>query len=181
MTVTPTSTLALAVDDIVDLVAQSATFQQRVATYHGVAASDANARLHIFGFDQWEPGNDSLCVRPFAVVGVTEHVMSNLCQGAATNYHPRGGLVLILVDDARFTDWQGDSAVDNQIDSYMDALNWMSGVVQDFNNVAGGGGHFNWPEIETIIEPSRSSIVDRQSDDFWIVMYGLRFGEGDGQ
>ena len=177
MTITATSSMAIALSGIVDLLAQSTVFQNRMAAWHDEAASEANARLHIFGFDQYNPADDSNIVRPFAVVGTTRHVWDAICQGSVIQYLPTGTVLVILVDDARYADCFRDNAVDGQLDSYMDALNWMGGIFDGWSGSVGTGAGFPIPHIEPVVEPSRPDVTARESDDFWISMWACNYGE----
>lgn len=177
MTVTATSSLALAVQGLIDLIAESTTFQNRVATYHSIAASEANARLHIYGFDQFDNIEGSRDMRPFAIVGVAQHIHEAVAMCSQIQHNSKGTLILTLVDNARYTDTRGDDPADDYNDSYIDFCNFVGGVLDGLNGAALEDAAFPPYNIETIVEPSRPPVVERETDDHWIAIYSVSFGE----
>lgn len=177
MTVTPTSTAALIADSVIDLVALSTTFQNRIAAYHDVAASEANARLHIYGGEVWTPDDNLTDLRPFALVASPEQAMQAIVQCSALQYLPQGAVVLVLSDTARYTDCYGDDPEDDYNDSWIDALNWIHGTIDDMQGVAVADVAFRPNSIEQIEPVQRSGVAERSSDDFWIAAFALTFGE----
>lgn len=178
MTVTPTSSAALIASAVIDLIAKSETFQDRCATYHDEDASEANARTHIYGFDVWTPDEDLKDLRPFALVGSPEQALKAVVNCSALQYLPTGSVVFVLVDDARYTDCFGDDPADDAKDSWIDALNWIHGTLDDMQGIAVADVAFRPDSIESVEPVQRPSPNDRQSDDFWRGMFSATFGEG---
>lgn len=182
MTVTASSPLAKAIQCLIDMVAASTTFQNRVATYHDVVASEAEARNHIYCFDVFDPRDEATLqlLRPFALVGMLEQNWSKRTACSTLEYWPSGSLLLVLEDNARFTDCHREGAPDAYNDSFLDACNFFDGVMADFS---GAGMDLTFPPTGfQIAEPiGRPDIVARQADDFWSIAYSCRFGEGGGE
>jgi hypothetical protein len=184
MTVTATSSAAIAVQSLIDLVAASDTFQDRLEDYHGYEHGTMNssiAKQHIYAFDQFSETEGSKDARPFAVVGLMQHLYEANVMCGQLNHQTSGTLFLVLVDNARHTDTEGDPATDGYNDSYIDALNFFGGVLDDLTGAALASSPFPPLRFETVVEPTRPDIHHRQTDDFWLVVYSANFGnEGGG-
>jgi len=184
MTVTATSSAAIAVQSLIDLVAASTTFQDRVEAYHGFApgtVDSAIAKDFIFAFDQFSNIEGSRELRPFALVGLLQHLYQANVMCGQLNHQTSGTLFLVLVDDARYVDIRPGQAIDSYNDSYIDALNFFGGVLDDLTGAALASSPFPPLRFETVVEPTRPDIHERQTDDFWITVYSANFGnEGGG-
>lgn len=184
MTVTATSSVAIAVQSLIDLVAASRTFQDRVEDYHGYEHGSVNAtvaKTHIYAFDQFSVLEGSKEARPFALVGLMQHLFEANVMCSQLNHHSGGTLFLVLVDDARRTDINGNTPADSYNDSYIDALNFFGGVLDDLTGTNLASATFPPFRFETVVEPVRPDIHERQTDDFWLVVYSCNFGsEGRG-
>lgn len=184
MTVTATSSVALAVQSLIDLVAASRTFQDRVEDFHGYEHGSVNATVaknHIFAFDQFSSMEGSKEARPFAMVGLMQHLYEANVMCSQLNHQTGGTLFLVLVDDARHTDVFSDTPTDSYNDSYLDALNFFGGVLDDLTGTTLANATFPPFRFETVVEPTRPDVAERQTDDFWLVVYSCNFGsEGRG-
>lgn len=182
MTVAPTSPMALAIDGVRTLLAQSSTFQTRCATYHdNETASEANALTHIFCFDGSDPEGDVANLRPFAVIGFDEHKLDEIVHCSAIQYLPDGAIWVELQDTARFADWKGDNAPDDQNDSFIDACNWMNNVFAGWSGTAGGNAAFPVRGVRAFMAPFRTPFTKRcEGNDFWSGLFVLDFGETKG-
>lgn len=178
MSVTPTSSTALAIAGTIELIANSATFQNRIADYHDdMTATEADALLHIYSFDVYKPGVDLSSLRPFAMVGLADANWNRLVQCSAVQYLPSGTIVVVLEDNARFTECFGDDPDDSYGDSFIDALNFFGGVVDDWSGLAGGSDYTFPPSSIRTIEPAfRPDINSRQTDDCWTTILAIEWG-----
>lgn len=179
MTVAATSSVAIAVQSLIDLVAASTTFQDRVELYHSLTPGSVNtavAKNYIYAFDQFSGLEGSKEARPFALVGLMQHLFESNVMCSQLNHQTGGTLFLVLVDDARKTDITGPTPADDYNDSYIDALNFFGGVLDDLTGPNLANSPFPPLRIETIIEPTRPDVAERQTDDFWLVVYSCNFG-----
>jgi len=184
MTVTATSSAAIAVQSLIDLVAASTTFQDRIETYHNLtpdSVTSAIAKKYIYGFDQFSETEGSREARPFAVVGLMQHLYEANVMCGQLNHQTSGTLFLVLCDNARNTNTEGNPPADGYNDSYIDALNFFGGVLDNLTGAALASSPFPPLRFETAVEPTRPDIHHRQTDDFWLVVYSANFGnEGGG-
>lgn len=176
MTITPISTEAIAVSAARALIAASPTFAARVASY--APGDDFLDHIYALEADSKILGDLKL-LRPFAVVGLGDVVYSALNPGCnQTHLVPAGGVAVVIVDTARFT----DLTVDDQFDSYLDFLNFSGGVKDDMSNRFNGvNDAIGFASIETVEQADRSSFGDRRNDDFWSVVMKFNFDRGVGQ
>lgn len=181
MTVTATSSVAIAVQSLIDLVAASETFQDRIETWHSLPAGSVTstvAKEYIYAFDQFSGIEGSKEARPFALVGLMQHLFEAKVMCSQLNHQTGGTLFLVLVDDARHTDTENG---DDYNDSYLDALNFFGGVLDDITGQGLANSPFPPQRFETVVEPTRPDVAERQTDDFWLCVYSCNFGtEGGG-
>jgi len=189
MTITAVSSGAIAVQCVIDLLAKSDTFQQRIADYHEIAKSEANARLYLFGYELYKPATrdesgDEITIetRPFGVVGLSDQNWSAIVQCSVMQYLPAGTIVVALTDEARFTDCYGESPEDDYNDSYIDALNFFAGVVDDCSDPAtSADATFPPMRIEFAEAPYRTEYKHRtDGQDYWTAILTFTFGEQGG-
>lgn len=170
MPVTPTSSLALAIDGLRQLVAESATFRTRVG-----AANQAEALEKVFVSDVEVSEEEGLIVglRPFAIVFVIDSRYRHL--GAGPQHQAGGAIGLLLTDNAQFTG-PDDAPEDSEIDFW----NFAGGAVDDIAFLLAGGGD-RWPFIEPqLVDFGRNSWVEGENEDFWSANYQFPYGLGRG-
>lgn len=181
MTVTPTSSLALCMDGVIDLFAQSSIFQARVAANHpnptGLSAENL-ARQFIYCFDGNDEDDESIeWIRPCVVLGFNDARWESIVYCSALQYMPQGMIVALLTDTARNADWERGGP-DARSDSFMDALNWMGGIFDGWSGVAAGDVAFPIRRIHTIQPPIRPPLTERsEGNDYWLGIWALEYGE----
>ncbi len=178
MTITATSSAAKIATSIINLIALSDVFQTRIADRHNITKSEANARLHIYGGDVYNPNCELAELRPFAVVFSPEQSMEVVAQCSVPNYFPTGSILFGFEDAAQLTDCFEENSPDAYNDSWIDALNWIHGTLDDFDSIAVADEAFRPRLIEPVHPVSRPNVNDRSSDDFWIGMFSAQIREG---
>ena len=181
-----TSTLSRAVDTARQLVAVSPAFINRQSQYGADQIEPIN-RVYLYQAEHVELMMSMRDLRPFAVVGLGDDISWDAISPGCVNHNliVGGGVYVILVDNARFTDLgsvdeDGNQTpgADQQGDSYCDFLNFSGGVADDMSNVFGTPADligFNGIEL---IEPGiRTEIDQRQNDDYWAAALKFSFGE----
>ena len=181
-----TSTLSRAVDTARQLVAVSPTFVNRQSQYGADQIEPIN-RVYLYQAETVELMMSMRELRPFAVVGLGDDISWDAISPGCVNHNliVGGGVFVIIVDNARFTDLgsvdEEDlliTGADQQGDSYCDFLNFSGGVADDMSDVFGTPADligFNGIEL---VEPGiRTEIDQRQNDDYWAAALKFSFGE----
>ena len=181
-----TSTLARSIDVAAALVAQSQTFTDR-QTLYGVEAVKPADRVYLYQAESVELMMSIPELRPFVVVGLGEDISWDAISPGCVNNNLiiNGGVYVIVVDNARFTDLgtmneEGaiTSGADKQGDSYKDFLNFSGGIADEMSELFGTSVDligFNGIEL---IEPGiRTEIDERQNDDYWAAAMKFNFGQ----
>lgn len=190
------SVIARAVRSVSALIENSATFVDRCANYGTFSAADS-----VYGYSAESAlffENSLKTRRPFAVVALNTDVKwSPTHEGCAnTNLLVGGGVVVVLVDNAQFTnvgtfDEENKSwtdGPDHKNDSYVDFLNFCGGVIDDMspkaNQAPGTFKGFNSPvdligfrEVELLETPVRSMVKERSEEDFWSAYLLFKWGQ----
>ena len=165
MTVTPTSTMALAVGSAIELLAASPTFQTRVG-----AANAAAAKANIYTYEAARRaasnGGEAIKgLRPFAIVDMSDSFnWQPISQGcSAIHLQVAGQITVVISDNARLTDIGGD---DGPNDSYLDFLNFAGGVMDDMSGRLNNGVQdtFGFQAVEMIEPPVRTDWEARPLD-----------------
>ncbi len=167
MSVTPTSSAALAVAGAKDLIAKSTIFQNYIEQIHPeTGASEANAKAHIFADNLFDPSKEHAEDRPFVLTTLDIHEFESIAQCSIRRLAANGSILVGFIDNARKTDVGGD---DDHDDSYLEFLNWCYGTIDDLSNLGLLGADTNYPftGIETLQPPMRSDLAERVNDDFW--------------
>ncbi len=146
--------------------------QQRVADYHGLPKSFANALLHVYTMDAIDPNDNLRELRPYSIVGLDNLEYTKVNTGCAhVNLANEGGVFVIIEDNARHTEGH-----DAQWESTYDFNNFFGGVLDDQNEVFQTDNDlYGFDTIELIERPMRADFGDRRSDDFWVAIAAFMF------
>ncbi len=165
MTVTPTSSAALALAGARKLVAASPAFATHVAAVHGDTTADADK--HIYYHDVWNKGAKIRDLRPFAVITLASNSYDTLAQCSATALKVAGGVLVAFFDNPR---------QENSDDVYIEFLNWMYGTLDDQQDRFGIDDNYPFNAIADAVNPDRVDVNRRATDDF---MFGAAIFEHD--
>ncbi len=171
MPITATSSAALALHGLIDLVANSATFRQRAEV---VDARDALSRIHLT--ERSELNDEQLVCEamPLAIVTIDAHKWKSYAVGSQQHLAAEGGCYLVLAAQARLT-----GPDDCPKDSEFDFLNFAFGVVDEIAAASGKGNFWPFREIE-LLDYCRADIDRRVNEDFWTAAFLCRFDAGEG-
>jgi hypothetical protein len=166
-----TSSSALRLVAIEELLSRSATFQTRIG-----ASNETDAKLKIYAGEitledvlAMLEGGTLEVARPCAIIGLQAHLYQQIGQGAAIQLGVSGAVWLLLVDNAT-----------NQNSyklSLLDFVDWTGNTIDDIANLVaqdvGATDYTLWPfsTAHMFLEPFRQDLADRKSDDYWIVGY----------
>lgn len=167
LTIEPTGVSAVHRETLVDMVAQSATFQQRV----GVASAEA-ARDHIYRNELMS--YDRTTKRPYAIVYQAAGTRWDLNVGGSQNFVSRvtGSLYLYLTDASQETETD---------DALVDFENYAEGVVLDVVNLAGADrgpvkdSYLPLTSVRTDYPATGTRADEQNSDDYFAAIYELFF------
>lgn len=121
MPTTPTGPYALAMSYLEDLIVESATFRNSIAT--GTSKTDARARVYWPGTPEPAP-----TIWPFAVIRNAEGQSLSFNHSGAGGGYPNYPLTIMLENAA--------SASDTPKERLVKFLNWVGAIVKEMNAVA---------------------------------------------
>lgn len=158
MPVTPTSSLAKALDNCKSLIAATPAFQAW-GSFADAAAAKAN--IHLFAVDQ--------LARPLIVLGVNEYDRTKIAE--PNTYQERGAFELLIegLVPAELTATNGDAAID--------FMNKAGAVIDDILALAGTGSYLVIRSIVPAAGPFRSEEeVKAAEGDFFQWFLTLKWG-----
>ncbi len=179
MPVTPTSSAALAAHGAKALVAKAPEFQDYIGLHHQVTANEANALNHIFIDELLDHENDvHESRRPFALVTTEDHEYVSQFQCNSPQLVTSGGILVLFVDNARFTDigTKENPGPDSIDDSWTNNSNWVYGTIDDFSSQGLLQQiSFQFNQFSTFLPPVRSALAERPNIDIWLTIINFQF------
>jgi len=183
MNINPNSSIARAVASARALCQTSQTFIDRLAD--GVNAVD---RVYLFETEEAEQLMSIRSLRPFIVVGLSDDVGWDAVHPGCPNVQleTSGTVIASIVHNAKFTDLPTFAAdgttvspgTDAHGDSYMDALNFHGGVIDDMDGRFGTAiDLIGFESVQLEQPPWRPEFSDRFNDDYWVSMFTFSFGD----
>jgi hypothetical protein len=153
------------------LLADSAEFRARVGAADAAAAK---SRIHYWESDPADYWLEQYTLseqRPFALLMVTAHGYRQIGQDASHHMGAFGGLIVLLSDNPKYPD--------SPKQSYRDFVDWTSLAIDECAENFGKSQSSTVPyypflAAELVQPPERSSLVDRQSDDFFEAAWMFR-------
>jgi hypothetical protein len=183
MTVTATSTMANALASAIALLSASSTFQTRTGS-----ADAAAAAAHIYTFELQQnatthPRESLDNRRAFAVVDLADNFnWDPIAAGcSAIKLQTSGSIIVVLTDNAQFTDIHGPDPDDGFNDSMLDFLNFCGGVMDDMSGKFNDGisDTFGFQSISMVMQPTRTAADmrdatgDGAAEDCWEVIFAF--------
>jgi hypothetical protein len=168
MTVTPTSSIAIELATLRNMLGESQTFQEWTNTIGDPA--EAMRRVHIQSY-KLLPGGDGvdlhIAERPYAVV--MRHggqLWNRYAEGQQYYLRRRGELLLYLT---------ANSSYDAGIDDALDFANFYGGVADDLARAAGTASSLPITDITIQVPASLNDRTQHTSGRYWDVMLSVQW------
>lgn len=167
---TPSGSLSLSIQGLVDLVANSAAFQTR-GSFANATAAEKSIYIDAIVIEENEQTIADLC--PLAIVTEIEHGFGQVAEGDGIHVLPAGGVSLHLIDTARFTS--------DHKESKFDFTNYVGTIIDQIAAVTGdGGGAVNYFPVRECLLAARSARTPRgkrqTKNDIWESIYSFSWG-----
>jgi len=164
----PAGLLSPPLDAVERMLAACASFRNRIAS----GASVATARQHIHWHLDFDDGNVNWRC-PMAVLWMGEFSQQRTGQGASNTMTSGGGVVLVLVDNAR----QNGHTPEAEKQSAQDFCDWAGTVLEELAAINGSGDYLHY-DLEMLHPPQRTARPQRlaEQNDYWETAFQLSFG-----
>lgn len=167
MPVTPTSDTALAIDGLMDMVAQSATFQTLLGAVGNAESKKAVAKAKLF------PGrcDESTADMPYGVLALDSQRRVKVGVGFSDTFvHQGSGLILSFFFPTP-DQWRG-----NERDAYYYQLNTTDAIIQEALAFSGAGGYVSFSSVDLVNGPIRSGKSHGEGRDYYVTEYRFTYG-----